>query len=155
LDCTILSNDDHNDIDDNIDISTQSTKSESIIESSHNSESYEVEMTNSETTDKKVIQVVNVETSESVDGGHCWTPTEKEKLTFKKKTTLIEEPISLLIPGTIPKNSQVLISDGPHNTPLETDDHESVISSKVTLSLIPVSSKISYRIKLNNLQFKL
>jgi len=152
LDCPTSTNDDHNDVDDNIDMSTQSTESESIIKSSQNSEPYEGEITNSETSDKKVIQVVNVETSESVDGGHCWTPTEKEKLTFKNKTTLIEEPISLLIPGMIPKNSQVLISDGPHNTPLETKDHESVISSKVTLSLIPVSSKISYCIKLNDLQ---
>lgn len=79
-----------------------------------------------------------METSESVDGGYCWAPTEKEK-TPKGKTTPIEEPVSLLIPGMIPKNSQVLISDGPHNTPLETEDHEAIISSKVTLSLIPVS----------------
>lgn len=83
-----------------------------------------------------------METSESVGGGHCWTPTEKEKISSKCKTASIEEPISLLIPGMIPKNSQVLISDGPLNTPLETEDHEAVISSKVTLSLIPVSNII-------------
>lgn len=83
-----------------------------------------------------------METSESVGGGHCWTPTEKEKIPSKCKTTSIEEPISLLIPGMIPKNSQVLISDGPLNTPSETEDHEAVISSKVTLSLIPVSNII-------------
>jgi len=83
-----------------------------------------------------------METSESVGGGHCWTPTEKEKIPSKCKTASIEEPISLIIPGMIPKNSQVLISDGPLNTPSETEDHEAVISSKVTLSLIPVSNTI-------------
>lgn len=80
-----------------------------------------------------------METSESVDNGHCWTPTEKEKTSSKGKVTPVEEPISLIIPGMIPKNSQVLISDGPHNIPSETEDHEAIISSKVTLSLIPVS----------------
>lgn len=134
-----MSNDDHTDADIDISMYTQSKESESV-KSSQNSESYEEELTNSETSDAKAIQVVNMETSESVGGGHCWTPTEKEKLPSANKTTLIKEPISLLIPGMIPKNSQVLISDGPHNTPLETNDHESVISSKVTLSLIPVSN---------------
>lgn len=93
-----------------------------------------------------------METSESVDGGHCWTPTEKEKLSSKGKTSPIDEPISLLIPGSIPKNSQVLISDGPHNTPSETEDHEAVISSKVTLSLIPVSRTIIF-VKVHSLIF--
>ncbi|XP_025194750.1 uncharacterized protein LOC112594268 isoform X2 [Melanaphis sacchari] len=101
------------------------------------SEPFDEDTTDSEISVKKIIQVVNMETSESVGGGHCWTPTEKEKIPSKCKTTSIEEPISLLIPGMIPKNSQVLISDGPLNTPLETEDHEAVISSKVTLSLIP------------------
>lgn len=125
--------------DDNTNISSQPIESESI-DSSIVSESCEDEITNSENCGKKIIQVVNMETSESVGGGHCWTPTEKEKTQSKDKTTPIEEPISLLIPGMIPKNSQVLISDGPHNIPSETEDHEAVISSKVTLSLIPVSS---------------
>lgn len=125
--------------DDNTNISSQPIESESI-DSSIVSESCEDEITNSENCGKKIIQVVNMETSESVGGGHCWTPTEKEKTQSKDKMTPIEEPISLLIPGMIPKNSQVLISDGPHNIPSETEDHEAVISSKVTLSLIPVSS---------------
>ncbi|XP_060843284.1 uncharacterized protein LOC132923356 isoform X2 [Rhopalosiphum padi] len=116
--------------------SALSEESESI-KSLNISEPYDEDTTDSEISVKKIIQVVNMETSESVGGGHCWTPTEKEKIPSKCKTTSIEEPISLLIPGMIPKNSQVLISDGPHNTPLETDDHEAVISSKVTLSLIP------------------
>lgn len=81
-----------------------------------------------------------METSESVGNGHCWTPTEKEKTPSIGKVTPIKEPISLLIPGMIPKNSQVLISDGPHNIPSETENHEAIISSKVTLSLIPVSN---------------
>lgn len=117
-------------------MSTPSEESESI-KSLNVSEPYDEDTTDSEISVKKIIQVVNMETSESVGGGHCWTPTEKEKMPSKCKTTSIEEPISLLIPGTIPKNSQVLISDGPHNTPSETEDHEAVISSKVTLSLIP------------------
>ncbi|XP_050424552.1 resistance to inhibitors of cholinesterase protein 3 isoform X3 [Adelges cooleyi] len=94
------------------------------------------EMTDSEVYGKKVIQVVNMETSEGVDGGRCWTPKEKEDIRSSDDTSL-SEPVSLFIPGPIPKNSQVLISDGPHNTPGETEDHESVVSSKVTLSLIP------------------
>ncbi|XP_022180249.1 uncharacterized protein LOC111040612 isoform X2 [Myzus persicae] len=113
--------------------STSSEESKSIKSLSTSDEN----TTDSEISVKKIIQVVNMETSESVGGGHCWTPTEKEKIPSKCKTTSIEEPISLLIPGMIPKNSQVLISDGPCNTPLETEDHEAVISSKVTLSLIP------------------
>lgn len=127
-----------NDIDDDVSIkmSTESKESESVLSSSESSED---ETTHSEISGKKVIQVVNMETSESVGGGHSWTPTEKEKIPSEAKSTLIEEPISLIIPGMIPKNSQVLISDGPHNTPSETEDHEAVISSKVTLSLIPVS----------------
>lgn len=143
-----LSNDNNNDVDENIEgiISTQSTESENIKLSQNSDHSEEI--TNSEIFDKKAIQVVNMETSESVGGGHCWTPTEKYNLPSKNKTTLIEKPISLLIPGMIPKNSQVLISDGPHNIPLETEDHESVISSKVTLSLIPVSIKIVYHVKI-------
>ncbi|KAL5243852.1 hypothetical protein ACI65C_011262 [Semiaphis heraclei] len=116
--------------------STPSEESNSI-KSLHTSEPFDENITDSEISVKKIIQVVNMETSESVGGGHCWTPTEKEKIPSKCKTTSTEEPISLLIPGMIPKNSQVLISDGPHNTPLETEDHEAVISSKVTLSLIP------------------
>lgn len=82
-----------------------------------------------------------MEISESVGNGHCWTPVEKEKLPKDKTVSLspVEEPISLLIPGMIPKNTQVLISDGPCNTSSETGDHEAIISSKVTLSLIPVS----------------
>lgn len=127
-----------NDIDDDVSIkmSTESKESESVLSSSESSED---ETTHSEISGKKVIQVVNMEISESVGGGHSWTPTEKEKIPSEAKSTLIEEPISLIIPGMIPKNSQVLISDGPHNTPSETEDHEAVISSKVTLSLIPVS----------------
>ncbi|XP_026813991.1 resistance to inhibitors of cholinesterase protein 3-like isoform X3 [Rhopalosiphum maidis] len=116
--------------------SAPSEESESI-KSLNISEPNDEDTTDSEISVKKIIQVVNMETSESVGGGHCWTPTEKEKIPSKCKITSIEEPISLLIPGMIPKNSQVLISDGPHNTPLETEDHEAVISSKVTLSLIP------------------
>ncbi|XP_060869020.1 resistance to inhibitors of cholinesterase protein 3 isoform X3 [Metopolophium dirhodum] len=116
--------------------STQSEESKSI-KSLNTSEPYDENTTDSEISVKKIIQVVNMETSESVGGGHCWTPTEKEKIPSKCKTASIEEPISLLIPGMIPKNSQVLISDGPLNTPSETEDHEAVISSKVTLSLIP------------------
>lgn len=122
-------------------MSTELEESESI-NSSKTYESHDEETTESEISGKKVIQVINMETSESVGGGHYWTPTEKEKNTSKSKMISIEEPISLLIPGTIPKNSQVLISDGPHNTPSETEDHEAVISSKVTLSLIPVSNII-------------
>lgn len=134
--------------DDNSKISSLPTESENI-DSSIISESCEDEITNSENSGKKIIQVVNMETSESVGGGHCWTPTEKEKTSSKDTTTPIEEPISLLIPGMIPKNSQVLISDGPHNIPSETEDHEAVISSKVTLSLIPVSSiQLSFLIKI-------
>ncbi|XP_008184680.1 uncharacterized protein LOC100159280 isoform X2 [Acyrthosiphon pisum] len=116
--------------------STPSEESKSI-KSLNTSELYDENTTDSEISVKKIIQVVNMETSESVGGGHCWTPTEKEKIPSKCKTASIEEPISLLIPGMIPKNSQVLISDGPLNTPSETEDHEAVISSKVTLSLIP------------------
>lgn len=119
--------------------STPSEESNSI-KSLNTSEPFDENITDSKISVKKIIQVVNMETSESVGGGHCWTPTEKEKIPSKCKTTSTEEPISLLIPGMIPKNSQVLISDGPHNTPLETEDHEAVISSKVTLSLIPVSN---------------
>jgi len=62
---------------------------------------------------------------------------KKKKTPSKSRMTSTEEPISLIIPGMVPKNSQVLISDGPHNISLETEDHEAVISSKVTLSLIP------------------
>lgn len=132
-------------VDDQINVKTvsQSTKTESI-NSSNTSELQEEQTIDSEIHGKKIIQVVNMETSESIDGGHCWTPVEKEKTPSKGKTTPIEEPISLLIPGTIPKNSQVLVSDGPHNIPFETEDHEAVISSKVTLSLIPVSIKCLY-----------
>lgn len=126
-----------NDIDDdvNIKMSTESKESEIVL----SSESSDDEAKNSEISGKKAIQVVNMEISESVGGGHYWTPTEKEKNPSKVKSTPVEEPISLIIPGMIPKNSQVLISDGPHNTPSETEDHEAIISSKVTLSLIPVS----------------
>jgi hypothetical protein len=132
-----VSND--NDIDDDVSnkMSTELKESENILLSSESNET-----TNSEISSKKIIQVVNMEISESVGGGHCWTPTEKEKISSKLKSVLIEEPVSLIIPGMIPKNSQVLISDGPHNTPSETEDHEAVISSKVTLSLIPVSKII-------------
>lgn len=122
-------------------MSTELEESESI-NPSNTFETHDEETTESETSGKKVIQVINMETSESVGGGHYWTPTEKEKNTTKSKMISIEEPISLLIPGTIPKNSQVLICDGPHNTPSETEDHEAVISSKVTLSLIPVSNTV-------------
>lgn len=128
----------------NTNISTQFEDSE-INEPSKTKEIYEtgVEDTiDSEISSKKIIQVVNMEVSESVGNGHCWTPIEKEKISSKDKVaslSAIEEPISLLIPGMIPKNSQVLISDGPHNTSSETEDHEAIISSKVTLSLIPVS----------------
>lgn len=111
------------------------------INSLQNIEIYEEEIIDSEISGKKVIQVVNMETSESVEGGYCWTPSEKENIPPKDKSTSMNNPISLLIPGTIPKNSQVLISDGPHNIPSETEDHESIISSKVTLSLIPVSTE--------------
>lgn len=137
-----LSNDNENYTNDKIkNLETlQSAETESV-KLSNISEPLEEQTTESEIHGKKVIQVVNMETSESVDGGHCWTPTEKEKKSSKNKIISVEEPISLLIPGTIPKNSQVLISDGPHNIPLETEDHEAVISSKVTLSLIPVSEK--------------
>lgn len=110
-------------------------------EESENIEIYEEEIVNSEISGKKKIQVVNMEISESVEGGHYWTPSEKENIPPKDKSTLTNSPISLLIPGTIPKNSQVLISDGPHNIPSETKDHEAIISSKVTLSLIPVSTE--------------
>ncbi|XP_050526033.1 uncharacterized protein LOC126896907 isoform X2 [Daktulosphaira vitifoliae] len=90
----------------------------------------------SEVLGKKVIQVVNMETSEGVEGGHYWTPKEQDIKKFEiDKTT--SEPISLFIPGPIPKHSQLLVSDGPHNTPGETENYESVVSSKVTLSLIP------------------
>lgn len=141
-----VSHDNHNSLEDNIDIKIPPTQ----LEESENDKSLNIiehveeEIIDSEISGKKVIQVVNMETSESVDGGYCWTPTEKEK-TSKDKTTPIEEPVSLLIPGMIPKNSQVLISDGPHNTPSETEDHEAVISSKVTLSLIPVSKYNYFR----------
>lgn len=135
-----ISSDDHTDKEDIININTSSQSEESDIKLSNMSESFEEENTDSEISGKKIIQVVNMETSESVGGGHCWTPTEKEKTSSKGKVTPSEEPISLIIPGMIPKNSQVLISDGPHNTPLETEDHEAIISSKVTLSLIPVSN---------------
>ncbi|KAE9530945.1 hypothetical protein AGLY_011407 [Aphis glycines] len=127
-----ISNDNVNDK-----VTTKKSAPSEESESIKSSEPYDEDTTDSEISVKKIIQVVNMETSESVGGGHCWTPTEKEKMPSKCKTTSIEEPISLLIPGTIPKNSQVLISDGPHNTPSETEDHEAVISSKVTLSLIP------------------
>jgi len=121
--------------------STHSTEADNV-KPSNISELFEDEITNSEINCKKIIHVVNMETSESVDGGYCWTPAEKEKIPPEDKTTSIEDPISLLIPGMIPKNSQVLISDGPYNTPLETEDHEAVISSKVILSLIPVSNSM-------------
>lgn len=122
----------------NKNISSAQLEESEIIKLPNASETTEEEITDSEISCKKVIQVVNMETSESVDGGYCWTPTKKEKIP-KNKTSPVEEPISLLIPGMIPLNSQVLISDGPCNTSLETEDHEAVISSKVTLSLIPVS----------------
>ncbi|VVC40797.1 Hypothetical protein CINCED_3A018757 [Cinara cedri] len=139
-----ISNHSDNDIDDNTNtkIFTQLEESASI-ESSKPKETCntgEEETTDLEISNKKVIQVVNMETSESVGGGHCWTQIEKEKISSKDKmvsSSPIEKPISLIIPGTIPKNSQVLISDGPHNTSSETEDHEAIISSKVTLSLIP------------------
>lgn len=138
-------NHNYNDINDDINkkMPTQLEESE-IIKSSKTSEickTGEKKTTDSEISSKKIIQVVNMEVSESVGGGHCWTPIEKEKTIQDKMASMspIEEPISLIIPGIIPKNSQVLISDGPHNTSLETNDHEAVISSKVTLSLIPVS----------------
>lgn len=133
-----ISNDKHNSVNENISNVKTSTQSEEL---SITPGSFEQEISNSEICGKKIIQVINMETSESVGGGRCWTPTEKEKTPSKSKTTSIE-PISLIIPGMIPKNSQVLISDGPHNTPLETENHEAVISSKVTLSLIPVSNMI-------------
>jgi len=119
---------------------TTPSEESASIKSLTTSEAYTEDTTDSEISIKKIIQVVNMETSESLGCGNCWTPTEKEKIPSKSKTASIEEPISLIIPGMIPKNSQVLISDGPHNTPLETENHEAVISSKVTLSLIPVSN---------------
>lgn len=134
-----VSNDNDVDDDASIKISTELKEPESILSYS---ESNNNGTPNSEISGRKVIQVVNMETSESVGGGHCWTPIEKDKTSSKVKSAPIEEPVSLIIPGMIPKNSQVLISDGPHNTPLETEDHEAVISSKVTLSLISVSKII-------------
>lgn len=134
-----ISDDSHNSVDENINNIKMSNLSEEL---SNTPGLFDQEISNSGISGKKIIQVVNMETSESVEGGRCWTPTEKEKTPSKNKTTSVEEPISLIIPGMIPKHSQVLISDGPHNTPLEADDHEAVISSKVTLSLIPVSNMI-------------
>lgn len=142
-----ISRDNHNSLEDDIHNKIPSTQLEESenVKSLNTIEHIEEEIIDSEISGKKIIQVVNMETSESVDGGYCWTPTEKEKTSSKDKKTPIEEPISLLIPGMIPKNSQVLISDGPHNTPLETEDHEAIISSKVTLSLIPVSKYNYFR----------
>ncbi|KAL1130050.1 hypothetical protein AAG570_012993 [Ranatra chinensis] len=91
---------------------------------------------NEGTEGKSAVKVVGMEMTESCEGGAKWS---------RPPTPLSRPPTpqNIYLPGSLPSQSQLLVSDS-HTETLPSQDNAVVLTGKVTLSLIGLMEPVSY-----------